>query len=271
VTLKRIIFRASYPVFSAAMLIPAVRRLFEKASPVLAPLVTPYYLRWYGQKVGYKSAEYQRYQAKYWDTVGQWRWAVTLDYSDTMETLSRYRDQSDTTLTELGCGKGTMLREIHENFPAIALTGVDAASRMCQEAGKLVPSASIINRAYGPDLQLKPADVVVARSTLTYVDESDVNKVLEWIVSITKRLLIISDISGINDDKLVSKGLLKIEKLTGGVYKRLHDHSHVRDYSSYPVLREMKLIETRLERANGQGNRQWIFAVRDKSEGSRSS
>ena len=198
----------------------------------------------------------------YWNTVGQWRWAIDIDYSDMIETLKRNRDVTDRSLIELGCGKGAMLAEIHDAFPALTLFGIDAADRMCSEAKKLIPSATIIQNPYGPALQLDPADIVVARSTLTYVDERDIHNVLAWVVSITKRLLIISDISAINDEQQIREGTLKIERIEDTVYKRLHDHSHIRDYAKYPALVSLELIETRLEDAHGHGNRQWVFRVR---------
>jgi SAM-dependent methyltransferase len=244
------------------MKIPLVRRVLENSPPFLSPIVTPYYQRWYGQKVAYESSDYRRYQSNYWNTVGQWRWANSFDYSDVIGTLSRYYSAADRTLVELGCGKGSMLAAIHRSYPTLQLTGVDAAERMCTVARRNAPEATIINEPYGKTLRLQPADIVVARSTLTYVDENDISDVLAWIASVTKRLLLISDISAINDEKLIREGLLKIERLSGSVYKRLHDHSHIRDYSQYPALGGLKFVDTLLENAHGHGNRQWIFLAR---------
>src|SRR5271167_172166 len=174
-TVKRAIFRATYPVFALVMKIPWVRQFFAKVPPFLARLVTPYYLHWYSLRVDYSNAGYQLYQAKYWDTVGQWRWAVTIDYSDMFDTLKRYIEERDRSLVELGCGTGAMLAQIRSAFPSLVLIGVDSAARMCAKAKKLVPTATIIHTTYGPALKLDPADIVIARSTLTYIDESDIS------------------------------------------------------------------------------------------------
>jgi len=265
-TVKRAIFRATYPVFALVMKIPWVRQFFAKVPPFLARLVTPYYLHWYSLRVDYSNAGYQLYQAKYWDTVGQWRWAVTIDYSDMFDTLKRYIEERDRSLVELGCGTGAMLAQIRSAFPSLVLIGVDSAARMCAKAKKLVPTATIIHTTYGPALKLDPADIVIARSTLTYIDESDISNVLKWVASIAKRLFVISDISAINDERQVREGTLKIERISEFVYKRLHDHSHIRDYARYPELAGFELAETRLENAHGHGNRQWIFRVPQKRE-----
>jgi SAM-dependent methyltransferase len=265
-TVKRVIFWTTYPVFALVMQISWVRQFIAKVSPFLAPLVSPYYLRWYSLHVDYSSAGYQLYQSKYWDTVGQWRWAVKIDYSDMIDTLKRYFEERDRSLVELGCGTGAMLGQIRSAFPSLVLIGIDSAVRMCAKAKRLVPTATIMHEAYGPLLKLDSADIVVARSTLTYIDESDISNVLKWVASITKRLFVISDVSAINDERQLCEGTLKIERISKFVYKRLHDHSHVRDYARYPELAGFELAETRLENAQGHGNRQWIFRVPQKIE-----
>jgi trans-aconitate methyltransferase len=176
-----------------------------------------------------------------------------------LETLKRHIRPEDSSLLELGCGTGKMLAEIGKEFPKLALTGIDGASRMCEKARTTAAKATIVQGFYGPGCNLS-ADIVVARSTLTYVDESDIENVLDWLVHATGRLLIISEPSGARDELKIAQGM-EVAKVDDARV-RLFDHSHVRDYGSYRPVIGLSLVETRLERAHGQGNRQWVFAAR---------
>lgn len=98
----------------------------------------------------------------------------------------------------------------------------------------------------------------MARSTLTYVDEWDIENVLRRIFDLAERCVFIAEPSGVDDD-LASND---IEWVTGQVYKRKHDHTHIRDYGAYlPGLGvPFKLAEDRID-----ASRLWVF-IRTKTE-----
>jgi SAM-dependent methyltransferase len=261
--LKKFVLKALYPGFVTLMRNHRLRRWVESFHDThpnmkrVRRFITPFYMEWYGKNVQYSSSNYQLYQAKYWDTIGQWRWASSFDYSDMLGTLKKHL-ADDRSLLDVGCGHGEMLAEIGKHFPALRLTGIDGSEKMCDLARAKSPQANIVCDHYGPHCRIEgDFDVVVARSTLTYVDETDIQNVLSWLASITRRLLIISEPSGIHDGSPIEQGLLEVARLSDNVYKRLYDHTHIRDYASYAL--PLKLDGVFLEKAHNNGNRQWIF------------
>lgn len=210
-------------------------------------------------RLPYDSEHYREFQKLYWETIGVLRWAdsAKFDYTDMLRTLERHRLSSDSSLLELGCGNGDLLCRISSRFPALRLTGIDASKPMCTRSAELNRNAEIIEGFYGPGapVGMRKFDIVIARSTLTYVDEADVGQVLQWITQVCSRLLVISEPSGIHDQLQAPE----IIRVTADVYKRKHDHTHIRDYSKYSQLSSFRLSETPLEDFNDGGNREWIF------------
>ena len=88
-------------------------------------------------------------------------------------------------------------------------------------------------------------NIVIARSTLTYIDEIEIEEILKWIVSITKQSIIISEPSGKDDYARLPKDFLKINDFT---YKRIRDHSHIRDYSRMKPLQTLSLNSRSLQK-----------------------
>ena len=252
--LRHNIFTATYPAFALAMRLGFVRSIMDRIPPIL--LISPYYMRWYEENVSYPKSDHWKYHADYWNTVGQWRWQQKISYADMVETLARHTLPEDKTLIDVGCGNGAMMAELAKHY-SFSMTGIDAAPRMCEQAEK-IPGAFVICAPYGPGLKIAPADIVIARSTLTCIDESEIVPVLNWLSSITGRLLIIADPSAIHDEELIAKGSLHVERVSDTVYKRHHDHTHIRDYAKYEIP-GFTLSETLIERENSRGSRQWVF------------
>ena len=158
-----------------------------------------------------------------------------------------------------------MLDEISRKFPHLRLFGIDVSDRMCQTAKRNAPQAQIHCGPYGRQSGLAGTfDHVVARSTLTYVDEADIQNILTWLASITNMVLLISEPNGGDDAEHICTGQLDIAVLGDGVYKRLYDHTHIRQYSRYQ-LTGLKLVHTAKELAHGGGNTQWLF-VRESAQ-----
>ena len=97
-----------------------------------------------------------------------------------MALLKEHVADVDTTLLDLGCGRGSNLAFVSKQFPMMRTTGIDVSLAMCKSAGANSPTSEVICGFYGPDspfLQGSEFDVVMARSTLTYVDEQDISNV----------------------------------------------------------------------------------------------
>jgi DNA/RNA-binding domain of Phe-tRNA-synthetase-like protein len=79
---------------------------------------------------------------------------------------------------------------------------------------------------------------------------------LAWIFARSKRLVVISEPSGLNDPKSSKQ----IQRVSETVYKRTWDHTHIRNYSSYltRIGTDFQVVEERLE--ENRGNKIWIFS-----------
>lgn len=209
----------------------------------------------------YDPQRYKEWQRNYWSTIGVSRWIPidTFDFSDTESLLRRAISPIDRTFLELGCGRGKNLQFVATNFSQLQTFAIDAAEPMCEAARKNSPSSTVVCGFYGPDsppLPMNQFDVVFARSTVTYIDEIEIKAVLTWIFGRAKRCVVLSEPSGVFDAEIAPSSL---KRLGPGVYKRLHDHTHIRDYAAY--VSELKLpfdaVEVSLE--TSKGNRTWIF------------
>jgi SAM-dependent methyltransferase len=134
------------------------------------------YFNWWEDRQ-YQPENYQEFQREYWDTIGQQRWfeASNNNYKDLEILLQRHLMKQDHSLLELGCGKGHGLAFVRMTFPLLSVDGIDASPKMCQSSRVLAPGAKIWCGYYGPGSPIpndSTYDVILARSTLTYIDET---------------------------------------------------------------------------------------------------
>lgn len=214
----------------------------------------------YWKEKEYSPNKYADYQKKYWESIGIQRWSDKdgYDYFDLEKILKENIKPTDISLIDLGCGRGKSLQFISEKFPNLKTFGLDISKNMCQETKKKSPTSTVFCGPISPknlSIKKKSFDVVMARSVITYIDEQSINKVLRWIFSISSRCVIISEPSGQRDD-LVSDNILWVND---NVYKRRHDHSHIRDYSLYidKMRLPFRLIGIALDKK--KKSKTWVF------------
>jgi SAM-dependent methyltransferase len=265
----RLLFPIAYQLFAIMMAKSARFRSFiaqprDPRNSVYAKIFYKLHWEWW-QRRPYSSELYKVWQKGYWSTVGASRWIEVddYDYVDTKQLLMRTLLASDCSLLELGCGRGVNLEFINQTFPHLKICAIDASDVMCKVARNRVPNAQVFCGFYGPEAPVLPFssfDLVFARSTLTYVDETDIESVLRWVFEKAVRCVVISEPSGELDQTLIQTSGLRIVEIKPGVYKRLHDHTHIRDYSEYVIRLQLPFAmkESTLER--NKGNRMYVFA-----------
>lgn len=68
---------------------------------------------------------------------------IGLDESFYERCLAMHRHYSGSIL-DIGCGRGLLLKKLHERAPDLALTGIDISEKLCEISKKNVPTATII-------------------------------------------------------------------------------------------------------------------------------
>ncbi len=205
----------------------------------------------------YQPESYKSFQSELWDREATLEWNARDEYDFTpFESFI----ENCSSLVDLGCGNGHNLALINKKFPHIQTYGIDASANMIQLAQKKAPNTSFYCGFYGIDSDafLPQVDIVIARSTLTYIDESDIINILYWIFNKAEKYVVISDPSG----KYDVKDSVNTKILSEKSYLRLRgDQSHIRNYNLYIkelfVDDQYSLVKEFLD--NSEGNYNWIY------------
>ena len=110
-------------------------------------------------------AEYSHLAERY-DT----RWSHYVEAS-TRETLSRMSVRPDDRILDVGCGTGTLLRELYLARPDVHLAGVDAVPEMLDVARRNLPPSVELREGWAERLLYadKTFDIVVSCSVFHYI------------------------------------------------------------------------------------------------------
>lgn len=102
--------------------------------------------------------------------------------ADFIAAYLSYLGLSPRSIADLGCGTGTLLRALGKHFPAARTTGVELSRYACRQHGWL--QGSVV------DFQAeRPFDLVICNDVLAYLDDSDCNKALRNLASLTSAAL----------------------------------------------------------------------------------
>ena len=96
----------------------------------------------------------------------------------------RYLDLQINTITDIGCGLGTLLHELGHAFPNARCTGVEFSAYLCETHGWV--NSSIL------DYDAAPQDLVVCNDVLGYLDDSACKKAMRKLAKLTDQVLYLS-------------------------------------------------------------------------------
>lgn len=89
-----------------------------------------------------------------------------------MQQIGQYQLEADATILDVGCGTGRLLELLGQRVPSAALTGLDLAPNMLQQAAERLPST--VRLVQGDAEQLPFADnsfqLVLSSSTFQWLD-----------------------------------------------------------------------------------------------------
>lgn len=98
------------------------------------------------------------------------------------------------SLLEVGCNCGPNLLNIHNKYPLMELTGVDANQNAINRAKELVPTANLSQGDFASlDMDGKTFDVVLADAVLMYINPDQIVKVMDDLCWMADEKIIIID------------------------------------------------------------------------------
>lgn len=190
------------------------------------------YYDWYLRKV---PDEVWADQRSYWNRQGQVRWrkSRSYKYDQLVAFIGNHIRSEDRSLIDLGCGAGEALSNIHDQFPDLYLCGVDISDSMIRRAKLLQPKIHFIRSSFGPGLQIGSFDILITRAALPCISEGDLQSILDWMSTVSTRLIILSEL--VFEGNLFDAEGRALERITNWSYRRPYDGTFVRDYTRYTI------------------------------------
>jgi len=192
-------------------------------------------------------------QQAYWNMLGPLRWGSSriISYDDILTKIdlcvSRGTLQQPFSFLDCGGGDGRLSLAITARYQISSSTLVDCSDYMVERARMNLPQSTIVRCEYGPGCQVQGTwDLVVARSTLTYVSQDHIVPVCEWLASRALKMLVISE-------PIEYFG----EQICHGLQRR-YDKSYVRNYERYFLGDKFSLVIGQKDVIQ-PGNYTWVF------------
>ena len=101
--------------------------------------------------------------------------------ADFIDAYLGYLQIPVTSILDLGCGLGTLLRAMGRNCPDATITGVEYSQYLCEQYGWLNSS---VDSYPGP-----PADLVICSDVLGYLDNQACALAIDNLASLTRQAL----------------------------------------------------------------------------------
>lgn len=151
-----------------------------------------------------KVQSYYKFHSQIYDLT---RWTFLFGRKSLVNQLTNFINE-DTKILEIGCGTGSLLKDLEENTNA-KLYGIDMSSEMLEKASKKLERTELINQKFEKGLFPEASfDIIIVSYFLTFFKEKD--SILETIKHYLKPDGLLANVDFWNaNHKLYNKFMLK--------------------------------------------------------------